>query len=217
MNRLIYIPTFLFLFSCQNGNQNSESKSVDKVTDSLNSTLNTIENRQSKVENRPTRKNKNQSNYLEILKNYLLKGAEGDPELTALINENGDVEIDRSDGNFLSVYGLKDAQIYEGHWDGQIKSGAIVVITNEGGGGGGNVGVIENYVIDDDGGVSVIDTEITNAPKNKYGYEIYITGISDHYVRINFIFRNENDGFYAQGKVLPLKCKLINYKLQVEN
>ena len=217
MNRLIYIPTFLFLFSCQNGNQNSESKSVDKVTDSLNSTLNTIENRQSKVENRPTRKNKNQSNYLEILKNYLLKGAEGDPELTAFINENGDVEIDGSDGNFLSIYGLKAAQIYEGRWDNQIKSGAIVVITNEGGGGGGNVGVIENYVIEDDGGVSLIDTEIANAPKNKYGYEIYITEISEDYVRINFIFRNENDGFYAQGKVLPLKCKLINYKLQVEN
>lgn len=210
MKKLILIATVQCLLSCQNITVNRADKSSEKV-------LNVAKPSEDTIETISIRKKKSQADYLEILKNYLLKSAEKDPELSAFVNENGAVEIDGSDGNFLSIYPFKDVKIYEKYSDGIIQSGAIVVISNEGGGGGGNVAIIENYLIDDAGGVFLIDSEITNAPKNKYGYEIYITGVEKHSISIHFIYRNEEDGFYAQGKVIPLKCRLIDYKLLVEN
>lgn len=155
---------------------------------------------------------------LEILKKYLEKSSRSNDEIKKVyIDEDGNLRTDDIDGNFLSIYGLSDADIFNGDLNNNGKSETIIVITNSGGGGGGNVEITENYLIANNEVISEIDKELINAPKNEFGYNIYLIGIENGYVNINFIYRNEDDGFYSQGKEEKLKCKLINNKLKVEN
>lgn len=155
---------------------------------------------------------------LEILKKYLEKSSKSNDEIKKVYTEeDGNLRTDDIDGNFLSIYGLSDADIFNGDLNNDGKSETIIVITNSGGGGGGNVEITENYLIANNEVISEIDKELINAPKNEFGYNIYLTGIENGYVNINFIYRNEDDGFYSQGKEEKLKCKLINNRLKVEN
>lgn len=154
---------------------------------------------------------------LENLKKYLEKiSRTNDVIKKVYTDEDGNLRTDDVNGNFLSIYGLSDAEIFSGDLNGDRKSDTIIIITNSGGGGGGNVETTENYFIANNV-VYEIDKELINAPENEFGYNIYITGIENGFVNINFIYRNENDGFYSQGSEIKLKCKLINNKLKVEN
>ena len=156
--------------------------------------------------------------HLEVLKKYLEKQSRSNDEIKKVYtDEDGNLRTDDIDGNFLSIYGLSDAEIFNGDLNSDGKSETIIVITNSGGGGGGNVETTENYLIANNEVISEIDKELINAPKNEFGYNIYLTGIENGFVNINFIHRNENDGFYSQGREEKLKCKLINNKLKVEN
>ena len=155
---------------------------------------------------------------LQILKKYLEENSRADDVIKKVYtDEDGNLRTDDIDGNFLSIYRLSDVEIFSGDLDSDGKSETIIVITNSGGGGGGNIETIENYLIANNKVISEIDKELINAPKNEFGYNIYLTGIENGFVNINFIHRNENDGFYSQGREEKLKCKLINNKLKVEN
>lgn len=181
-------------------------------------TKDTINNDTEEVLNTDLPKSENNKHYLEILKKYLEEISKNNDEIKKVFTtEDGDLRTEDIDGNFLSVYGLSDAEIFSGDVNSDGNSETIIVVTNSGGGGGGNIELTENYLIVNDKVVSEIDKELINAPENEFGYNIYLTGIKDGYVNINFIFRNENDGFYSQGKEEKLKCKLVNNKLQVEN
>lgn len=155
---------------------------------------------------------------IEILKKYLEKSSRNNDEIKKVYtDEDGNLRTDDIDGNFLSIYGLSDAEIFNGDLNSDGKPETIIVITNSGGGGGGNVETTENYLISNNEVISEIDEELINAPKNEYGYNIYLKGIENGFVNIYLIHRNENDGFYSQGREEKLKCKLINNKLKVEN
>ncbi|WP_268222972.1 hypothetical protein [Sinomicrobium oceani] len=145
--------------------------------------------------------------YLEIFKKYIGEG---------YIDEDGNLRIDDDEGNFLSIYDLNNVQIFEGDINNDDKSEAILHLANSGGGAGGNVEIIEDYLIAGNQVVSIINKELIDAPKTEFGYNVYISGIENDYVVIDFILRNENDGFYASGKIRNLKCKLIGNRLKVE-
>lgn len=159
---------------------------------------------------------KNEKYYLEILKKYLEKINKND-EVKVYINENGDLRIEDFEGNFLSIYGLSHAEIFSGDINNDDKSESLIQISNSGGGGGGNIVLSEIYLINNEEVVSEIDQELINPPKNEFGYSINLIGIENDYVIIDFIFRNENDNFYAMGKVDKIKCQLINNKFRVVN
>lgn len=155
---------------------------------------------------------------LEILKKYLERSySDSDEIIKVYTDENGDLITQDVDGNILSVYELSNAEIFSGDLNSNGNSETIIVITNIGGGGGGNVELTENYLIENNKVISEINKELINAPKNKFGYNIYLKGIENGFVNINFIHRNENDGFYSQGKEENLKCRLVGNKLKVEN
>lgn len=155
---------------------------------------------------------------LENLKKYIEQYSRTSEEIKKVYtDEDGNLRTEDIDGNFLSIYKFNNAEIFNGDLNGDGKSETIIVIANEGAGGGGNIEITENYLISNNTVVSEIDRELINAPENAFGYNIYLTGIENGLVNINFIYRKENDGFYPQGKVEKLKCKLINNKLKVEN
>jgi hypothetical protein len=223
-----------FLFSLTNAKYNEEEKIIgfgilgnvflsDKIENifqkdeqNKNQTEETV--KKTVVENYTTVVNRTdaENGALKILKEYLEKNSKNDNEIKKVYtDEEGDLNTEDIDGHFLSVYGLSDAEIFSGDLNNDGKSEIIIVITNIGGGAGGNVEIIENYLITNNETVSGIDEELINAPKNEFGYNIYLTGIENGYVNIDFIYRNENDGLYSQGKEEKLKCKLINNKLKV--
>lgn len=188
-----------------------EEQTEEKMEDTSE---NTVEENNLEVDNRTDA----DKNALEILKKYLEKYSKSNNEIKKVYtDEDGNLRTDDIDGNFLSIYGLSDADIFSGDLNNDGQSETIIVITNSGGGGGGNVETTENYLIANSKVITEIDKELLNAPKNQFGYNIYLTGIENGFVNINFIHRNENDGFYAQGKEEKLKCKLVNDKLKVEN
>lgn len=209
------------LFSLTNANYKGEDKTIGFgilgnvfLSDKIENIFNKEKQTEKQVEESVEEDNKvvvnrtdADKNALEILKKFL----------GGYITEDGDLRIDDEDGNFLSIYDLNDAEIFNGDLNDDGNSETIIVVTNSGGGGGGNIETTENYLIANNKVISEIDKELINAPKNQFGYNIYLTGIANGFVNINFIYRNENDGFYSQGKEEKLKCKLINNKLKVEN
>ena len=211
MKTIFYISIILSLYSCERTRSN-ESETVMTALDNQD-----ITNKNGKEIKSPNfAKSKSDKYYLEALRKYLETSVANDNGVTAHINENGDLTTEDIDGNFLSVYGLRAAEIYTGNVNGKSKPRAIVVIANVGGGGGGNIELEENYLVGDNGDVTSIDTKLVNAPKNKYGYTIYITGIEDGYILVSLTFRDKNDGFYAQGKVETYRCTLVDNQLKIK-
>jgi hypothetical protein len=220
------------LFSLTNANYKGEQKTIgfgilgnvflsDKIENIFQKEeQNEKQNEETVEESNQTIVNKTDADksYLEVLKKYLEKQSRSNDEIKKVYtDEDGNLRTDDIDGNFLSIYGLSDGEIFNGDLNSDGKSETIIVITNQGGGGGGNVETTENYLIANNEVISEFDGELINAPKNEFGYNIYLTGIENGFVNINFIHRNENDGFYSQGREEKLKCKLINNKLKVEN
>lgn len=213
--QIIFILIIIAIISIIFYNYKNNKIKINKET---TSTKDTINNETEGVLNTDLPISVNKKHYLEILKKYLEQISKDNNEIKKVfIDEKGDLETENIDGHFLSVYGLSDAEIFSGDVNSDGNTETIIVIKNSGGGGGGNVELTENYLIVNDKVVSEIDQELINAPENEFGYNIYLTGIKDGYININFIFRNKNDGFYSQGKEEKLKCKLVNNKLKVEH
>lgn len=174
----------------------------------------------------PTEENNNEvvnrtdsdNKILELLKDHLIKQSNINEEVNKVyINSDGDLQMDDKNGNFLSVYGLKQAEIFSGDVNNDNNTESIIVVVNSGGGGGGNIEIVENYLFTKNNDILEIDKNLINAPKNKFGYNIYLTGIENDFVIVNFVYRNEEDGFYAQGKEVKLRCKMVDNKLVVKN
>lgn len=209
---IIGIISLVILSFCYN-NYNSKQRDAEIIStnDSINKNIEevTSTDEASSIESK---------HYLEILKKYLEKISKKNNEIKKVyINEDGNLRTEDIDGNKLSVYGLIEAEIFSGDVNNDAKSETIISITNSGGGGGGNIETVENYLIVNDKVVSEINMNLINAPENEFGYSVYLSGIKDGYVMADFIYKNEEDGFYAQGKKEKLKCKLVDNKLKVEN
>ena len=211
----------LCLLSCEskNGGSVKETKTEKKFNEASAANKDTVINgiaKEDRIADLP--KAKNNKYYVNTLKKHLEKISANNVEIKNIYTDKeGDLRTDDIDGNFLSVYGLSEAEIFNGDVNEDGKSETIIVIANSGGGGGGNVEMLENYLIVNDTVVSRIDDELNNAPKNKFGYNIYLREIRDGYVLIDFVLKNENDVVYSRGKEEKLKCRLINNKLMVEN
>lgn len=196
----IYLA-FLFLLmfaSCNNVNDKTGiSESINYQVDEINSS------------------NVAETNYLELLKNYLEISNKKNTEVNKIfLDEDGNLRIDNKDGNFLSVYGLSNAKVYKvgSKTDRDLK--VVIEIMNEGGGGGGNVQIVENYLIENDE-VTKISNKIIDAPKSEFGYEFFIKGIIDEFVIIDFQKRNDTDFRTILGNMMELKCELIDNSLKV--
>ena len=159
--------------------------------------------------------------YIDLLKEHLkeewkkIDNPSGDStKVGSMKEEDGGLMIRDLDGNWLSHY--YGPEVFKGDIDNNGISEIIIVILNSGGGGGGNIEIPENYLIVDNV-VTQIGGELINPPKNEFGYSYYLKGMEERYIIIDFVFRNENDGFYAQGESIKLKCRLTENKLEVVN
>jgi hypothetical protein len=159
--------------------------------------------------------------YIDLLKEHIKKewrkidNPSGDStKVGSMKEEDGGLMIRDLDGNWLSHY--YEPEVFKGDIDNNGISEIIIVILNSGGGAGGNIEIPENYLIVDNV-VTQIGGELINPPKNEFGYSYYLKGIEEGRIIIDFVFKNENDGFYAQGESIKLKCRLTENKLEVVN